>query len=177
MGFLEVPMMAATRRDMLMIPYLRQDARISLTALSRKTGIPVATAHERLKLLRKTGLVQPKALVNFEGLGFHSRILVALKLDRDTQDEVEKYLGDHRNVNTVWHIDNGFTLMIDAVFRNMRVAKYFIEDLEKQYEVKKKMIFYILGEAKREAFLSDPVTAGSMFSGSLTGRYRTEKLK
>jgi DNA-binding Lrp family transcriptional regulator len=130
-----------------------------------KTGIPVSTAHERLKLLRKTGLVQLKALVNFEGLGFNSWILVALKVDRDTQDEVEKYLGDHRNVNTVWHIDNGFTLMIDAVFRNMRAAKYFIEDLEQRYEVKKKMIFYILGEAKREAFLADPATADAVLNG------------
>lgn len=161
----EVPTMAKTKRDMSMIPYLRQDARISLTALSRKTGIPVSTAHERLKLLRKTGLLQLKALVNFEGLGFNSRILVALKVDRDTQDEVEKYLGDHRNVNTLWHIDNGFTLMIDAVFSNIRAARYFIEDLEQRYEVKNKMIFYILGEAKREAFLSDPATVGMIFNG------------
>ena len=38
-------------KDMKMIAHLRQDARMPLTKMSRRTGIPVSTIFDRLKSL------------------------------------------------------------------------------------------------------------------------------
>ena len=90
-----------TKRDMEIISHLRQDARMKLRDLSKKTGYPVSTAFERLKKFRTDGLVKPIALVDFAQIGFVSRITVAIQVDREIRDHAEKYLVNHMNINTV----------------------------------------------------------------------------
>ena len=92
-----------------MISHLRQDARMKLTTLSKKIGIPISTAFARLKMLQAAGFVHLTALLDFEKLGFTSRVLIALKIDRDIRDEVEQFLIKHWNINTVQRVNNGYT--------------------------------------------------------------------
>ncbi|MFC1719447.1 Lrp/AsnC family transcriptional regulator [Candidatus Poribacteria bacterium] len=146
------------KRELAIISHLRQDGRITLKAIGRKVNAPISTVFERLKLFKKSGLIRPTVLLDFTELGFASRILVAIKIDREIREEVENYLVTHPNVNTVQHVNNGFSLMFEALFIDMRASEYFIEDLDHQFKLRKKMVFYILGESKREAFLSDPAT-------------------
>lgn len=154
----EVPTMAIKKRDISMIPYLRQDARTTLTDLCRKTGIPISTAYERLKSLRKAGVLKFTALLDFAQLGFTTRIVVAVKVDREARDEFEQYLLNHLQVNSVFRVNNGFSYLMDSVFKDMREAEDFIESMEANFKLRKKMVFYVIGDLKSEAFLSDPFT-------------------
>ena len=146
-------------RDIRIISQLRKDGRMTLTELSKRTGVPVSTAFERLKALRSKGLVKFTALVDFGSLGFNSRVFLAIKVNKGMREKAEEYLTGHSQVNSVYRINNGFTLMIDGVFRdNMREAEDFIEELESRFRIRKREVFFILGEVKREAVLSDSVS-------------------
>ena len=104
-------------------------------------------------------MIQLTALVDFAKIGFGTRCLIAVKVDRDIRSELEEYLCKNWNVNTVQRVNNGFSFIIDGVFRDMRESEDFIEDIEAKFKVRKKMVFYVIGEVKREAFLSNPATA------------------
>ena len=107
------------KRELSIISYLRQDARMKLTDLSRKTQTAVSTVFERIKRFRESGLIRLTALLDFADLGFFSRIMVAVKVDREIREEIEDYLAGHPNINTVLHVNNGFSLVFEALFRDM----------------------------------------------------------
>ena len=130
---------------------------MTLKSLGRATRTPISTVYERLKLFRKSCLITPTVLLDFEELGFAARLLIALKVDREVRSDVEEYLAKNSHVNTVYYVNNGFNILADCVFLNLQEAEEFLEDMD-QLKLRKKMVFYILGEAKREAFLSDPTT-------------------
>jgi len=158
------------KRDLSIVSHLRKDARITLTTLSKKTGIPVSTVFEKLKSFRASGLVQPTVIVDFEKLGFNARVMILLKIDKEIRGQVEKFLVNHWHINSVQRVNNGFTFMVDAVFRDMRVAEDFIEVLEERFKLTKKMVSYVLGDFNRESFLSDPETAELIVFGGENGR-------
>ena len=153
------------KRELSIISHLRLDGRMTLKSLGRMAKIPISTAFERLRQFRKTNLIKPTVLVDFARIGFASRILVAVKADREIREELENYLAIHLNVNSIWHVSNGFTLIFEALFRDMKGAEDFIEDLDDRFRLHKKMLFYVLGEVKREAFFSNPKAAEAIVMG------------
>ena len=144
-----------SKSDLLMLSCLRKDSRIKLTTLSRKTGMPISTVYERLKMFRASGLIRLTTLTDFKRLGFSTRVMIAFKVDRDIRGNVAEYLGGHRNINSILRINNGYTFMMDGIFRDMYRSEDFLEDLEERFNIKKKMVFYVIDEVERERFFSE----------------------
>ena len=135
---------------------LRQDGRIPLTQLSRKTGFPVSTLHERLKQHVKQGNLRPSVLVNFQHLGYNTRAQVLLSVEPQDKDTLFEYMRKHQNVNSLYRINNGWNILAECVFRNMHEMENFLENLESKHKIKQKQVHYILDEIKREDFLTKP---------------------
>ncbi len=148
-------MKSLSKADLLMISCLRKDSRVKLTTLSRKIGMPISTIYEKLKRFRADGLIRLTALVDFRRLGFSTRVVIAFKVDRDIRRDVEEYLVGSRNVNSILRINNGFTFMVDGIFKDMTMAVDFLEDVEERFDIKKKMVFYVIDEIERERFFSE----------------------
>ncbi len=144
-------MKALSKTDLLMISCLRRDSRIKLTTLSRKTGMPISTAYERLKMFRASGLIRLTTLIDFKRLGFSTRVMMALRVDRNIRGDIEKYLIANRFVNSIQRVNNGY-FVIDGVFTNMNGAEDFLVDLEERFDIKKKQVFYVIDEVERESF-------------------------
>ena len=158
-------MMAKTvsSRDLAIISQLRSDGRMTLTQISRKTNIPVSSVFEKLKAFRASELIQPTVLTDFSRLGMGTRALIAIKVDRDARADVEEFL-KHPRVNNLLRVSNGYTFMIDIIM-DMRGIEDFLEDLETRFRIRKKMVFYVISEVRREAFLCDPETAEAIVTG------------
>lgn len=152
-----------SKRDLAIISQLRSDSRMTLTKMSRNLRIPISTLHERLKWLRSSGMLKLTVLTDFETLGFGTRVLIVIKVDRDDRAEVEEFL-KHPRFNSLLRVNNGYTFMIDMIM-DMRGIEDFLEDLETRFRIRKRMVFYVLGEVKREAFLADPSTAAVLLNG------------
>lgn len=157
--------MKISKRELSLISHLRQDGRITLTDLSRQSGLPISTVYEKLKSLKAEGLVRTTALIDFAKLGFSVRVMIAMKVEREIRKQFEEYLRKHFQVNTVLRINNGFTFLVDFIFRDMREAEDFLEDMEQRFKLRKKMVFYIIGEVKREAFLNGSNIADFLLLG------------
>ena len=160
-------MKSLSKTDLLILSYLRKDARIKLTALSRKIGVPISTIYEKLKRFRANGLVRLIALVDYNRLGLSTRVMIAFKVDRDIRGEVVEYLTDNMYVNSIQRINNGFTFLVEIIHFSMTDAEDFIEILEERFNIKKKQVFYVIDDVERERFLSESdmidVVFGEMF--------------
>ena len=110
-------------------------------------------------------MIQLTALVDFAKFGFGTRSQVAIKVDRDVRSQVEEYLCKHWNVNTIQRVNNGFSFIIDTIFKDLKEFGDFIEEMEAKFTVRNKQVFYVIEEVKREAFRSEPDTAKILGGG------------
>lgn len=149
-------------KDLLLISYLRQNARDTLTRLSRRTNIPVSTIFDRLKNYERRGTVKHTAIVDFTKLGFHTRAKIAIKVARDERQAAGEYLAKHPNVNSVCRINNGYSFLFEGVFRNIVDLENFLEELDEKFEIAQKQVFYVIDDIIREGFMSNPDLALSL---------------
>lgn len=142
-----------SKKELLILSCLRQDARQTLTTLSKKTNIPISTIYEKLKLYNK-GLIKKNAcLIDFGKLGFNTRVQLLLKVNKNDRDSLREYLESHFNVNSIFKVSNGFDFMVDGVFRHIKDLEEFNENLEERFSIKKNEYYFVIDELKKEAFM------------------------
>ncbi|MBW2994956.1 Lrp/AsnC family transcriptional regulator [Candidatus Woesearchaeota archaeon] len=135
--------------------YLRQNARDKLTKISKKTGIPVTTIHDQI--MHKEGFVKKyTALLDFEKLGFNARLLMALAVAPEDKNKLREFLLKNYQVNSLYSINNGYDFLAEGVFKQIKEAEKFIENLEQGFQIKNKQVHYITDELKTETFMSNP---------------------
>ena len=142
--------------DITIVAYLRQDARIKLTELTRKTGIPVSTLFDRVHDVVGLGITRFSALLDFPALGFNTRATILMKAGKDKRDALKAHLLKASCVNSLMRVNNGYDFMAECVFRDMRELEELCERLERGYGVKQREVHYVIEELTRERFLADP---------------------
>jgi len=142
------------KKDMLILTYLRRNARITLTNLSKKTRIPISTLFDKLKLHEKDVIIKHTALFDFAKLGYNTKANIILKVNKTQRDELKDHLAKHQNINTVYRITNGFDFMIEGIFKNIVEMEDFIDRLEDKFDITEKKTFYVIDDIKREEFLT-----------------------
>ncbi|MEM4282209.1 MAG: Lrp/AsnC ligand binding domain-containing protein [Candidatus Woesearchaeota archaeon] len=144
------------KKDLVIIAHLRQNARMKLTAMSRKTALPVSTIYDRLQLHEGKTILKHSSLIDFSRLGFSARVNVLFKLGKTDKQEFVAFLSKHQNVNSLYRINNGFDFLAECIFKNIRELEDFFEQLDARFDIKHKEVYHVIDELKREAFLSDP---------------------
>ncbi len=148
-----------TQRELLILSHLRQNARIKLTDLSRKTRIPVSSLFDKITALKEMGAIKKfTSLINFDDFGYRTKALILFSTQRQNRDKLLELLNKNSHVNSLYKINNGFDYMVEVILPGMKEAEDFIEGIEEQIPLKKKIMLYILDELKKEMFLSNPAT-------------------
>ena len=147
------------KSDVKLISYFRSEGRVTLTDLSRRTGLPVSTIHERLRSYVNNSLLKPSALLNFNLLGFETKAFVLIGVDSSEKVKLFDHLSKCDNVNSLFRINSGWTALLECIFKDMYSLEEFIEKLESAFTVRQKLVCYVLDELKRESFLSQPNVA------------------
>ena len=148
-----------SKKDFLLMSFLRKNSRQRLTKMSKQTKVPVSTIYDKLKVFEKGIIQKHTSLIDFSKLGFNARANIMLKVKRENREELKKDLMQCNNINTVYKINTGFDFMVEGVFRNIKDMEDFLEKLDDRFEIKERKVFYIIEDLKREGFLSDPNSA------------------
>ena len=146
------------KKDLVVMSYLRQNARMKLTKMSRLARMPVSTIFDRMRFHEGELIKRHICLLDFAKLGYHTRANVMLKVLKKDKDHLKENLLKSHNVNSVYKINNGFDFLAEVVFRNIHEMDDFLDALEGKFEIKNKVVHYIIDDIKREAFMSDPNT-------------------
>lgn len=136
--------------------HLRQNARMSLTDMSRETQIPVSTIFDRMKAFQGHLVRKHATIIDFQQLGFGTRAVITLKTKKECRDEMREFLMKHAHVNSLHRINNGYDFLIEGVFHDLKELETFFESLEEKFAIELKQVYYIIDDLKREAFLSTP---------------------
>lgn len=143
-------------KDITIISFLRRNARMSLTKISRRTNIPVSTIFERLKANEGTIIEKHASLLNFEKMGYNTNVNILLKVDREDKNSLREFLLRHPSVNSAYRISNGYDFAVEGVFKQIKDMDDFLEEIESNFRIHSKKYFFIIENIKRETFMSNP---------------------
>ena len=138
----------------MILAHLRENSRQSLSKISKGTKIPVSTIYEKIKQNKNGAIKKFTSILDFPALGYHIRAHVLVKDTEGLQD----FLMEHKNVNSVFQLNEGYDFAVDCIFRYMSDVKEFMDELEK-LDVKKE-VYYVTNELKREDFLNSAEQIG-----------------
>lgn len=144
------------KKDIDIIMRLRNNARESLTDMSKKINIPVSTIYDRLKEHHGELIKRHTSLLDFAVLGFNTRASICIAIDKQQKDSINTYLHKNQYVNSVFKINNGYDFMIDGVFRSIKDMEDFCDTLRSKFDIRDLKSFYIIEELAREEFLTKP---------------------
>ncbi len=142
------------KKELMIIAALRHDARLSLTRMSKQTKIPISTLHDKIRDYMGTLIRKHTAIIDFAKLGYNTRALVFLKVERDQRNSLQNFLEGCKNVNNLAKVNNGYDFLIEVVFENIKDMEDMLETIEVKYKITAKDTYYIVDELKRESFLS-----------------------
>jgi len=140
--------------DEKILQYIRNNARMNLTTISRKTGIPVSTIFDRLKTHEQTFVTKFTAIVDFSKIGYPVKANVFLKVQPQQRDKLKHHLLAHDRVNNLFRINNGFDFSTECIFASIKEAEEFVESLELQFQILDKQVFHIIDDIAREKSLT-----------------------
>ena len=87
------------KKDLIVMAYLRQDARMKLTRMSRLTRMPVSTIFDRMKH-HEGGLIRKNiCLIDFDKIGFHTKANVMFSVAAREREKMQEYLRINQNVS------------------------------------------------------------------------------
>ncbi|MBD3259051.1 winged helix-turn-helix transcriptional regulator [Candidatus Woesearchaeota archaeon] len=139
-----------SKKDFKIISHLRQNARRSLVEVSKKTGVPVSTIYDRLKVYNRDIVKKNCVLLDFSALGYGIRIFLAI--GTDDNEGTHKFLKTHPNVNSMYVINNEYNFFLDCVFKGIADMHDFLQELA-QFKITKRNLFTILNDIRNEEFL------------------------
>lgn len=140
--------------DKKILRHLRDDSRVNLTTISRKTGIPVSTIFDKLKQHRGGLLTRFTVLVDFHRLGYPIRANIFLKVSPEDRDALRHYLHAHPNVNNLWRVNNGYDYAAECLFAGIRESEEFLDEVEHGFAIRDKHVFHIIEDVVREKLYS-----------------------
>ncbi|MBW2968926.1 Lrp/AsnC family transcriptional regulator [Candidatus Woesearchaeota archaeon] len=73
------------KKDLLLLAYLRENARRHLKEISKKTGVPVSTLHDRIRANAGDCILRNCCLLDFDALGLMLRRMYCLRLKKRTR--------------------------------------------------------------------------------------------
>jgi len=150
------------KKDLLILSHLRKDARKSLVALSKETGIPASTIYDRVNAHEKDVIKKYTALLDFKKLGYHGRVYVAIRLnDFEKRKELLEFLLNQKCINSLYRINLDYHYMFEAVFESLGEAESFVHEIEEKFGIDETNIFSVVEDIKREEFLTKPEHFGA----------------
>ena len=140
------------KKSLALLSCLRDNSREKLTAISKKTKIPVSTLFDLLKELNEVTITKNTVLINFSELGYHTRAHIFLKVAADQKENLKKHICFHDNINSIYKVNNGWDFVIETVHQNIKELDCFLEDLNKRFKIEERQIHYLIDDIKREGF-------------------------
>jgi len=141
--------------DKIVISNLRKDSRKNVTKISRRYGIPVTTLYDRMNHTQKRFVIKNTSLLNYPELGFPVVCHVAFVPNKASKHELLPFLMEHKNINSLYKVDFGTSLIAETVFRDITSLEIFLEQLERDYSASEIKTTHITQALKKEDFLNN----------------------
>lgn len=133
---------------------LLDDPRLSYREISRKVGVSVVTAMNRVKRLEKEGIIKKyTAKLDYEKLGYDFHVMIDIRISKGRFSEIGAKITNNPHIITCYDTTGDFDATLIARFRNRRGLDEFLKKLQRYDFVERtstKLILSAIKESEME---------------------------
>jgi DNA-binding Lrp family transcriptional regulator len=141
--------MELKKEEIRILNELRKNSRMKFNELGKRLNMPLNRLITKFKAVENKAVKRYATLVNFNKLDYFVTVFMAIMPKYD--NDLKKFLMCHSNVNSLYRINNGYTLFAELVFRDIKSLHDFIDEVNK-YMVEKMQVYYLIEEIAKEKF-------------------------
>lgn len=142
-------------KNLVLLSWLRNDSRLPLTKISKKTNIPISTLFDKLKEQEKSLIFKHTTLIDFSKLGYHTKVHLLVKAPTQNKKTLEKHLKCNAKINSVYKVTDKYHYLAEGIFKHIKDFNNFLEYLEERFPQLEYTTHFITEDVKRESFLSE----------------------
>ncbi|MCI2774033.1 Lrp/AsnC family transcriptional regulator [Staphylococcus petrasii] len=121
---------------------LKENSKLSLSALSQKVNLSVPSTRERIHKLIDTGIIKNYTInIDYSLLGYDIEAIIELTIKNNLYKDFKNYISEQENVAFCYRISGDSCFMFKARFKDMKKAENFIDSLQKYGHSKTHFIF------------------------------------
>jgi len=139
-----------SKKDIEIISHLRNNARKKITTISRQTNIPVTTIYDKVRVHERKFIKKHTSLLDFQKMGFLATAHIAIKVEKDSREALQKFLLEKPNINSLYKTNFGTDLLAEGIFKDTAELQNFKEEIEEKFHTNEIRIFNIIEELKEE---------------------------
>ena len=141
--------MELKKEEIRLLNELRKNSRMKFNELSKRLNMPLNGLITRFKAVEKKAVKRYTTIVNFNKLDYFVTVFMAIMPRYD--NDLKKFLLGHSHVNSLYRINNGYTLFAELIFCDIKSLHDFIDEINK-YMVEKMQVYYMIEEIAKEKF-------------------------
>lgn len=140
-------MLKIDQKDHEIIGILRDDSRISIRDIAKKTGIRPSTVHERIKKLKQEGVIEKFTLkLNNKAIGENFIVFVLVQ----TEENLPSTIFKNKNIKEAFGVTGEHDLILKLKFKDIEEFNDFILDFRKKYNLRKTSTMVVTANIKEE---------------------------
>ncbi|MBD3309838.1 winged helix-turn-helix transcriptional regulator [Candidatus Woesearchaeota archaeon] len=118
-------------KDKKIIGLLRENSRISVRDIAKKTGIRPSTVHQRIQKLRKKGVIE-KFTVKLDDRAVDQSFIVFMLLKGESHEYINQKILSKPNVKEVFGVTGEYDMLLKMKFRDIEEFNSFIINFRKE---------------------------------------------
>ncbi len=121
-------------KDLKIINVLKEDSRLSIRDIAKKTGLRPSTVHDRISKLRKDKVIEKFTLkLNNKAIGENFIVFMFITTSKD----LDSGFFNNKHIKEVFGVTGEYDLILKLKFRDVDQFNKFIIDLRKNKDIKK----------------------------------------
>ena len=137
--------------DIRILSVLQEDCRLSFNKISKKTGISVGTAFNRVRSLEKKGILKGyTAIIDSGKLGYSLTAIILVQAEGTYLTEIENEIAKSANVISVYDITGDYDATVIAKFKDRASLNSFIKNLLTMPHIKRTVTNVALNVVKED---------------------------
>lgn len=135
------------------IHLLRNNARESLTNMSKKSRIPISTIYDFIK---NTDIIdRHTSIIDYPKLNYHVSIKWVVLIPKNLKIGFIEWLCSQFCMNSIYLTNNKYSYICELIFKNIKEMENFLEIGRDKFKIELDEIFYLIEPIKRESFLNN----------------------
>ena len=135
--------------DYAILKILQNECRTSYRDIEEKSGICIATIHNRIKILKGKGIIRRNTiLLNDHKLGYSITAILKIEIDNSRIDDTLNRLSSFSNICSIHQLAGKYSGMVIARFLDTNHLHNFITELNLDQSIKSLKTDIILNEVR-----------------------------
>ena len=139
-------------KDKEIIRLMRTGKRLNISEIARQLNLPISTVNDKIKRIEEKYVIKRSSLLDYHKLGYFANAKLVIRINSEFKQTFLDFLRGQDCVNSIYHINSGFDILVDVVCKDAIELKHWVECVKRDFSADISM-FQILKVEEKERFV------------------------